>query len=124
MESYQQIAGFLKVRVNGHVIDITSGMKLDRYKHTILRLWLIEWLLNPRQIMKTLELKALIPLCIMVKMYLILDQDSKVRYFSRNLMCPSTGISYQNPEPNLFSFNSQRVLVLIAMVLVLLTKLM
>jgi excinuclease ABC subunit A len=44
-ELFQQIAGFLKVRVNGHVIDITSGMKLDRYKHTILRLWLIEWLL-------------------------------------------------------------------------------
>jgi excinuclease ABC subunit A len=40
---------------------------------------------------------------------MVLDQDSKVRYFSRNLMCPS-GISYQNPEPNLFSFNSQKSL--------------
>jgi excinuclease ABC subunit A len=38
---------------------------------------------------------------------MVLDQDSKeVRYFSRNLMCPTSGISYQNPEPNLFSFNS------------------
>jgi excinuclease ABC subunit A len=40
---------------------------------------------------------------------MVLDQDSKdLRYFSRNLMCPSTGISYQNPEPNLFSFNSPK----------------
>uniref|UniRef100_UPI00374D3F27 excinuclease ABC subunit UvrA n=1 Tax=Flavobacterium sp. TaxID=239 RepID=UPI00374D3F27 len=40
---------------------------------------------------------------------MILDQDSnEVRFFSRNLMCPTTGISYQNPEPNLFSFNSPK----------------
>jgi excinuclease ABC subunit A len=40
---------------------------------------------------------------------MVLDQDSKeVRYFSRNLMCPTSGISYQNPEPNLFSFNSPK----------------
>jgi excinuclease ABC subunit A len=40
---------------------------------------------------------------------MILDQDSNViRFFSRNLMCPTTGISYQNPEPNLFSFNSPK----------------
>ena len=40
---------------------------------------------------------------------MILDQDTdEVRFFSRNLMCPSTGISYQNPEPNLFSFNSPK----------------
>jgi excinuclease ABC subunit A len=42
---------------------------------------------------------------------MVLDQDSKeVRYFSRNLMCPTSGISYQNPEPNLFSFNSPKSL--------------
>src|SRR3970282_2508941 len=40
---------------------------------------------------------------------MVFDQDSnEVRFFSRNLMCPSTGISYQNPEPNLFSFNSPK----------------
>jgi excinuclease ABC subunit A len=45
---------------------------------------------------------------------MVLDQDSKeVRYFSRNLMCPTSGI-YQNPEPNLFSFNSPKEPVIIA----------
>ena len=40
---------------------------------------------------------------------MILDQDTnEIRFFSRNLMCPTTGISYQNPEPNLFSFNSPK----------------
>jgi excinuclease ABC subunit A len=48
---------------------------------------------------------------------MILNQDSnEVRYFSRNLMCPVTGISYQNPEPNLFSFNSQKGLAIIVTV--------
>jgi excinuclease ABC subunit A len=40
---------------------------------------------------------------------MVLEQDTNaIRYFSRNLMCPTTGISYQNPEPNLFSFNSPK----------------
>ena len=40
---------------------------------------------------------------------MIMEQDSgEVRYFSRNLMCPTTGISYPNPEPNNFSFNSPK----------------
>ena len=111
-ELFQQIAkqGFLKVRVNGDVLDITPGMKLDRYKtHDI------EIVVDRMVIEKTPDNEKRLSESINTAMHhgenvlMVLDQDSKeVRYFSRNLMCPTTGISYQNPEPNLFSFNSPK----------------
>ncbi len=111
-ELFQQIAkqGFLKVRINGEIKDITAGMKLDRYKtHDI------EIVIDRMSIENTPEQEKRLTESIKTAMYqgenvlLILDQDTSViRYFSRNLMCPTTGISYQNPEPNLFSFNSPK----------------
>jgi excinuclease ABC subunit A len=111
-ELFQQIAkqGFLKVRVNGQVQDIVVGMKLDRYKtHDI------EIVIDRLVIDDTVDSEKRLNESIKTAMYhgenvlMILDQDTnEVRYFSRNLMCPSTGISYQNPEPNLFSFNSPK----------------
>jgi excinuclease ABC subunit A len=111
-ELFQQIAkqGFLKVRVNGDVLDITPGMKLDRYKtHDI------EIVVDRMVIEKTPDNEKRLSESINTAMHhgenvlMVLDQDSQeVRYFSRNLMCPTTGISYQNPEPNLFSFNSPK----------------
>jgi len=111
-ELFQQITkqGFLKVRVNGEVQDLVSGMKLDRYKtHDI------EIVVDRMQIEDTPDNQKRLAESINTAMHhgedvlMILDQDSnEVRYFSRNLMCPSTGISYQNPEPNLFSFNSPK----------------
>ena len=111
-ELFQQITkqGFLKVRVNGDVLDITSGMKLDRYKtHDI------EIVVDRMVIDDTPENEKRLNESINTAMHhgenvlMVLDQDSnEVRFFSRNLMCPSTGISYQNPEPNLFSFNSPK----------------
>jgi excinuclease ABC subunit A len=111
-ELFQQIAkqGFLKVRVNGEVKDITVGMKLDRYKthdiETVIDRMLVE---NTPDIDKRLSESINIAMYQGDNILMILDQDSNaVRYFSRNLMCPTTGISYQNPEPNLFSFNSPK----------------
>ncbi|MCH4831102.1 excinuclease ABC subunit UvrA [Flavobacterium columnare] len=111
-ELFQQIAkqGFLKVRVNGQVQDIVTGMKLDRYKtHDI------EIVIDRLAVDKSSDSETRLMESIKTAMYhgenvlIILDQDSgEIRYFSRNLMCPSTGISYQNPEPNLFSFNSPK----------------
>lgn len=111
-ELFQQIAkqGFLKVRVNGEVLDITLGMKLDRYKtHDI------EIVVDRMVIEDTPDNEKRLSESINTAMnhgenvLMILDQDSnEVRFFSRNLMCPTTGISYQNPEPNLFSFNSPK----------------
>ncbi|KLT67998.1 excinuclease ABC subunit UvrA [Flavobacterium sp. ABG] len=111
-ELFQQITkqGFLKVRVNGEVQDLVSGMKLDRYKtHDI------EIVVDRMLIEDTADNQKRLAESINTAMHhgedvlMILDQDTnEVRYFSRNLMCPSTGISYQNPEPNLFSFNSPK----------------
>ncbi|HKX86236.1 MAG TPA: excinuclease ABC subunit UvrA [Flavobacterium sp.] len=111
-ELFQQIAkqGFVKVRVNGEVQDILPGMKLDRYKtHDI------EIVIDRLVIDSSEDNEKRLNESIKTAMYhgenvlMILDQDTnEVRFFSRNLMCPSTGISYQNPEPNLFSFNSPK----------------
>lgn len=111
-ELFQQITkqGFLKVRVNGDILDITPGMKLDRYKtHDI------EIVIDRIVVDSSPDNEKRLSESINTAMHhgenvlMILDQDSnEVRYFSRNLMCPSTGISYQNPEPNLFSFNSPK----------------
>ncbi len=111
-ELFQQIAkqGFVKVRVNGEIQDIISGMKLDRYKtHDI------EIVIDRMQIDASEETDKRLAESIKTAMYhgedimMVIEQDSKeVRFFSRTLMCPTTGISYQNPEPNLFSFNSPK----------------
>jgi excinuclease ABC subunit A len=116
-ELFQQIAkqGFLKVRINGDIKDITTGMKLDRYKTHDIEIVIDRMeIAAPEGGADDANLKRLSE-SIATAMYhgenvlMILDQDSNaIRFFSRNLMCPTTGISYQNPEPNLFSFNSPK----------------
>ncbi|WP_281323965.1 excinuclease ABC subunit UvrA [Flavobacterium sp. IMCC34518] len=113
-ELFQQITkqGFLKVRINGEIREITTGMKLDRYKTHDIEIVVDRIEVAP--LSGAAEEKRLSE-SINTAMHhgenvlMVLDQDTnEVRYFSRNLMCPSTGISYQNPEPNLFSFNSPK----------------
>ncbi|OYU81257.1 MAG: excinuclease ABC subunit A [Flavobacterium sp. BFFFF1] len=111
-ELFQQIAkqGFLRVRINGELKEITPGMKLDRYKtHDI------EIVIDRMVVEDNPDTNKRLSDSINTAMYhgddvlMVLDQDADdVRFFSRNLMCPTTGISYQNPEPNLFSFNSPK----------------
>ena len=111
-ELFQQIAkqGFLKVRVDGEVKDIVSGMKLDRYKNHD-----IEIVIDRLKISKESVLDKRVSESIVTAMYhgedviMVLDNETnKTRYFSRTLMCPSSGISYPKPEPNNFSFNSPK----------------
>ncbi len=111
-ELFEQIAkqGFVKVRTDGEIVDLTKGMKLDRYKtHDI------EIVIDRLVIDDTADNDKRLSESINTAMYhgedvlIVLDQESnKTRYFSRNLMCPSSGISYPNPEPNNFSFNSPK----------------
>ena len=111
-ELFQQIAkqGFVKVRVNGQIVDITTGMKLDRYKtHDI------EIVIDRLQVDANDDTDKRLTQSIKTAMYhgedvmMVLENESKTpRFFSRTLMCPTSGISYQNPEPNLFSFNSPK----------------
>ncbi|OUR97676.1 excinuclease ABC subunit A [Flavobacteriales bacterium 33_180_T64] len=111
-ELFEQIAkqGFVKVRTDGEVRDLVKGMKLDRYKThdieiVIDRLKIDDTTNNDKRLSETIN----------TAMYhgddvlMVLDHDTnETRYFSRNLMCPSSGISYPNPEPNNFSFNSPK----------------
>ena len=111
-ELFEQIAkqGFLKVRTDEEVVDIEKGMKLDRYKtHDI------EIVIDRLKIESKPDSDKRLSESIKTAMYhgddtlMILEQDTgNIRYFSRNLMCPTTGISYPNPEPNSFSFNSPK----------------
>ena len=111
-ELFEQIAkqGFLKVRVDGEVKDITKGMRIDRYKtHDI------EIVIDRLKIGQESDHNKRLTETILTAMYhgddvlMVLDNESDdVRYFSRSLMCPTSGISYPNPEPNNFSFNSPK----------------
>jgi excinuclease ABC subunit A len=111
-ELFQQIAkqGFVKVSVNGVITDITPGMKLDRYKTHDIEI-VIDRLVLDQSADQVKRLQESIQTAMHHgdNILMLLAHDSQeVRYFSRNLMCPTTGISYPNPEPNLFSFNSPK----------------
>ncbi|WP_396152873.1 excinuclease ABC subunit UvrA [Flavobacterium sp.] len=111
-ELFEQIAkqGFLKVRVNGVIKDLEYGMKVDRYKtHDI------EIVIDRVAVKKDEETDKRLTESIKVAMHhgddimMVIEQDSQeVRFYSRSLMCPTSGISYPNPEPNNFSFNSPK----------------
>jgi excinuclease ABC subunit A len=111
-ELFEQIAkqGFLKVRVNGTIKDLEYGMKVDRYKtHDI------EIVIDRVAVKKDEDTDKRLTESIKVAMHhgddilMVIEQDAQeVRFYSRSLMCPTSGISYPNPEPNNFSFNSPK----------------
>ncbi|MEJ4089350.1 excinuclease ABC subunit UvrA [Galbibacter orientalis] len=111
-ELFEQISkqGFVKVRVDGEILDLTKGMKVDRYKNHD-----IETVIDRMQIDDNENTSKRLSESINTAMYhgddvlMIIDHDTEeARFFSRNLMCPTSGISYPNPEPNTFSFNSPK----------------
>ena len=111
-ELFEQIAkqGFVKVRVDGEVVNITPGMRLDRYKVHDIEV-VIDRLKIDEKTMDSKRLKNSILMALNQGddvMMVLAEAEKKPRFFSRNLMCPSTGLSYPNPEPNNFSFNSPK----------------
>lgn len=109
-ELFDQIAkqGFLKVRVNGEIREIEKGMRLDRYKTHDIEV-VIDRLAVQKNSEKRLEETITTGLYMGDNVLMVLEENSAVpRFFSRNLMCPTTGISYPMPEPNTFSFNSPK----------------
>ena len=99
-------AGFTRVRVDGEMREIEFGMMLDRYKTHDIEIVIDRIQVsddNKSRISKSVQTafrygKGLL---------MVMDHDTQqLRYFSRLLMCPSTGLSYEDPEPNTFSFNS------------------
>jgi excinuclease ABC subunit A len=111
-ELFEQIAkqGFLKVRVNGEIRDLEYGMKVDRYKTHDIEIVIDRMVIDTEE-----DTDKRLSESIKTAMYhgedvmMVIEQESQeVRFYSRNLMCPSSGISYPNPEPNNFSFNSPK----------------
>lgn len=107
-ELFEQIArkGYLRVRVDGEVVKITHRMQLDRYKTHDIELF-VDRLTVEASNEKRLKQSILSALKEGKGQLMMLENDEKsVRFFSRSLMCPTSGISYDEPAPNIFSFNS------------------
>ncbi len=107
-ELFEQIQkmGFTKVRVDGEIVDITKGMKVDRYKIHDIDI-VIDRISVDAKDRKRIYDSVILSMKHGSKEMMVMDFDENgIRHFSRSLMCPTSGISYPEPEPSLFSFNS------------------
>ena len=114
-ELFEQIKkwGYLRVRVDGEVLDLSKRFQLDRYKVHDIEIVIDRLEVNTasrQRISESLQLamkqgKGIIMVQPFEKGKLD-DVYGKVEYYSRHLMCPTSGVSYDEPQPNLFSFNS------------------
>ncbi len=98
--------GYLYARVDGEIVDVTEGMKVDRYKNHDIEVVIDKLAVNDKdeeRLKKSLE--------VAMKMgegqVMVVDKEtSALKHFSKKLMCPTTGLCYRDPAPNNFSFNS------------------
>ena len=98
--------GYLNARVDGVVTEITSGMKVDRYKNHDIEIVIDKLPVNEKD-SERLRKSVATAMKAGDGLIMILEKDTDtVKYFSKRLMCPTTGIAYSDPAPNLFSFNS------------------
>ena len=107
-ELFEQLLkqGFTKVRVDSEILELNSKIKIDRYKtHDI------EIVVDRIEVTETSRQRLSQSMQTAMKhgkgSLMVMDTDTSViRFFSRNLMCPTSGIAYDDPAPNMFSFNS------------------
>lgn len=100
--------GYLNARIDGEITELRPAMKLDRYKTHYIELLVDKFRVGEGDL-KRLSQSVATAMNIGKGIIMVLDMDSgDNRYFSRNLMCPTTGISYDEPEPYTFSFNSPK----------------
>ena len=107
-ELFESLAkrGYIYARIDGEIREITSGMKLDRYKiHTI------ELVVDRMRVSEDLRERVMASLKESMRQgkgtMALYDYDTdSMRYYSRHLMCPSTGVAFEDPAPHTFSFNS------------------
>jgi excinuclease ABC subunit A len=107
-ELFEQVRqqGFLRVRVDGEIREIAFGMQLDRYKVHDVEV-VIDRIEVRRQDFERIKRTIQTAMKYGKGALMMLDSETdKVRHFSSKLMCPVTGLSYELPEPNTFSFNS------------------
>src|SRR5678816_265628 len=98
--------GFLKVRVDGEVKDLVAKMQVDRYK--IHDIELVVDRLQVTDEMKVRLSQSVVKALQLGKslLFLLINDDDRIVQYSKQLMCEDTGISYEEPSPNSFSFNS------------------
>ena len=99
-------AGFTRVRVDGVMREIEFGMMVDRYKTHDIEI-VVDRIEVHEDSLTRIKKSVQTAFRYGKGLLMVLDNDTEqLRYFSRLLMCPSTGLSYEDPEPNTFSFNS------------------
>ncbi len=107
-ELFEQLRnqGYLRVRVDGEIQELVFGMRVDRYKVHDIEAVVDRITINEKSVERLT--KSVNTAMNLGKGVVLVNQDETdiSRYFSRNLMCVDTGISYPQPEPNSFSFNS------------------
>ena len=100
--------GYLTMRVDGEIVEIKQGMKVDRYKNHDIEV-VVDKLAVKTDGVADERLKKSVQIAMKQGegLIMILDKDTNtLKHFSKRLMCPTTGISYSDPAPNNFSFNS------------------
>ncbi|MCF6365198.1 MAG: excinuclease ABC subunit UvrA [Bacteroidales bacterium] len=98
--------GFLQARINGKISELTPGLKLDRYKTHEIEIVIDKLKVDEKN---RKRLKESVKTALHHGKGVLMTSEygtNNIRYFSKNLMCPSTGLSYDEPAPNSFSFNS------------------
>ncbi|RZK63819.1 MAG: excinuclease ABC subunit A, partial [Pedobacter sp.] len=106
-ELFEQIRkqGYVKVRVDGEIKDITAKMQVDRYKIHDIEVVIDRLIVDDKDKKRLLD-SVQTAMKMGKGVIKISDKDNNVAHFSKFLMCPTTGISYDEPQPNSFSFNS------------------
>jgi excinuclease ABC subunit A len=107
-ELFEQIQrlGYTRVRVDGELLELSKPIKLDRYKTHDIEVVVDRFIAGD---VDNKRCQETVQTCMQLGegTLMVLDlENGDIRHYSRSLMCPSTGISYPEPEPNLFSFNS------------------
>jgi len=105
-----QKQGFLKARIDGVITELKPNLKLDRYKIHDIEIVIDRIILKNNETSKKRLKDSLITAMYHGNNSLLIvnEEDNSNTYYSRSLICPSTGISYEKPEPNSFSFNSPK----------------
>lgn len=103
--------GFLQVRIDEELQDLVSGMKLDRYKNHNIEVVIDKFKVQNKETDNTKSNRLRKSIEVAMRqgdgLIMIMEKDTKeAKYFSKRLMCPTTGMAYKDPAPNIFSFNS------------------
>lgn len=99
--------GYSKVRIDGEIINIEKGLQTDRYKRHDIEVVIDRLKIETSNENKRLKNSITTTLKIGEGAITVINNDNNdIKFYSQHLTCPTTGISYKDPEPNLFSFNS------------------